>query len=163
MSLTPLPGMHTFVKNLFADVLNTLWPASQGPDVCDTSWCTSPDGVGGYNCWANWQQHGEACSCSQGTARLTGDIYNPGGWKQYACCKSGNNGGSQCAATSQVTRGRLLRKVVLSACSVPGSSPSALANVPSVYLAGGDSGRHELPDYPEHHVDGYTRHARHGR
>ena len=28
---------------------------------CDAKWCMSPDGAGGYDCWAGWA--GEKCLC----------------------------------------------------------------------------------------------------
>ena len=35
------------------------------------NYCTSPDGMGGYNCWAGTDV--ERCTCSRGSARMTGN------------------------------------------------------------------------------------------
>ena len=54
--------------------------------------CTSPDGYNGTDdhCWAVW---GEACSCSRGYAKTTGEVvYSPSSWSwshQYKCCPDG--------------------------------------------------------------------------
>ena len=59
---------------------------------CSQDWCTSPDGGGGYDCWAGSES--EECGCSQGSARETGasseDVF------EYTCCMSGDNVGEEC-------------------------------------------------------------------
>lgn len=62
-------------------------------DVCKEEWCTSPDGKGGQDCWAGpaakvGEGQPEPCSCSQGTAELTGDrirLYETW-YYRYTCC-----------------------------------------------------------------------------
>ena len=53
--------------------------------------CTSPDGYNGTDCWAIW---GEACSCSRGYAKTTGEVLYSDlpffhQYTQYKCCPDG--------------------------------------------------------------------------
>lgn len=65
------------------------------PPECSDSWCTSPTDVGDKNandCWAGSKS--EACTCSKGSARMTGDKmeYKGSTYYQYTCCTSEDNG-----------------------------------------------------------------------
>ena len=73
--------------------------AKAPPPGCSFSACTSPDGRGGYDCWAGSAL--EPCTCSSGKARETGvssfDPRVPGRHHyQYSCCTSGANQGEHC-------------------------------------------------------------------
>ena len=61
---------------------------------CSQDWCTSPDGGGGYDCWAGSES--EECGCSQGSARETGASYPEHDVVDYTCCMSGDNVGEEC-------------------------------------------------------------------
>ena len=66
---------------------------------CSDLWCTSPDGNGGLDCWAGSRD--EACTCSQGSARMTGLTITAFGTQyfEYRCCsseESGANTGEEC-------------------------------------------------------------------
>ena len=77
------------------------YPTSH-PSYChvgETGWCTSPDGNGGYDCWAGTRD--EPCTCSEGHARLTGrtTVINNVTRYHYNCCRgrsSGTNDGVEC-------------------------------------------------------------------
>ena len=58
---------------------------------CSQAWCTSPNGQGGYDCWAGG--HGEAYSCSVGSSDLTGERWYGWGtyYYEYTCCRSTGN------------------------------------------------------------------------
>ena len=70
------------------------------PNECSDAYCTSPNGIGGYDCWAGSTT--EPCSCSSGwSARMTGTTTTSGGvtYYQYSCCSSearGRNTGPEC-------------------------------------------------------------------
>lgn len=58
---------------------------SQGKQECADT-CTSPDGNGGYDCWAG---NGEPFSCADGySSELTGETVQSEGktWNVYKCC-----------------------------------------------------------------------------
>ena len=71
---------------------------------CDSSAtpprCTADNGQGGYDCWggASWK----GCTCSSGTARLTGQTFddsNGNVYYEYTCCDgdtTGTNVGVEC-------------------------------------------------------------------
>ena len=62
---------------------------------CYTDWCTSPDGHGGYDCWAG--SSAEPCTCMEGKAKETGKSLEHEGrtYYGYACCKDdGTNNGT---------------------------------------------------------------------
>ena len=64
-------------------------------ETCSTAACTSPDGLGGYDCWAGTAH--EACTCSSGEARVTNTKVLFGiTYYQYACCTGGVNVGQYC-------------------------------------------------------------------
>ena len=72
----------------------------QAPE-CSANWCTSPNGVGGFDCWGGSATEG--CTCSQGSARVTGRTTVSSGmtYYEYTCCTSENNGpntGDECGA-----------------------------------------------------------------
>ena len=61
--------------------------ASENPNGCSSSWCSSPDGQGGTDCWAG--PYSEPCSCSQGAAYPVGQQYIDSldaTYTQYTCC-----------------------------------------------------------------------------
>ena len=59
---------------------------------CSQEWCTSPNGDGGHDCWAGTES--EACTCSQGKAKV---VYDDGGeYVQYTCCTDGSGTGEEC-------------------------------------------------------------------
>jgi len=63
---------------------------------CFSQWCTSPDENNGTECWAGtWF---EPCSCSQGTATMTGTTAAHFGslWYKYTCCTSQPTDGEAC-------------------------------------------------------------------
>ena len=76
--------------------------ASDG--YCSQAWCTSTDGHEGYDCMAGTP--GEACTCSQGTAKETGYVdYGCDGEEsedgevhcyEYTCCTDGSGQGEEC-------------------------------------------------------------------
>jgi hypothetical protein len=69
--------------------------AKAPPTGCSYSTCTSPDGRGGYDCWAGTAT--EACTCSSGEARVTNTKVVFGTtYYQYACCTGGVNVGRYC-------------------------------------------------------------------
>ena len=66
---------------------------------CSQAYCTSPDGNGGYDCWAG-SEH-EECSCSNGyEAKETGTTldYDGDTYYDYVCCPAGTQGtvGEEC-------------------------------------------------------------------
>ena len=63
---------------------------------CSQAWCTSPNGDGGYDCWAG--SDSEECSCSQGKAKETGERLESGGttYYEYTCCTDGSGHGEEC-------------------------------------------------------------------
>lgn len=67
---------------------------------CTESRCSSPDGQGGYDCYAP-ASRGEECSCTQGSARVL-SVFD---WEDtqlyhYSCCDSGPTDGPSCGYTS---------------------------------------------------------------
>ena len=64
---------------------------------CNVAWCTSKADDGGHDCWAGTKN--EACTCSQGTATMTGDV-KPNSEDipqyKYTCCKNEPTDGMQC-------------------------------------------------------------------
>ena len=66
--------------------------------VCSPMWCTSPNGRGGYNCWAGTPN--EPCTCSKGKAKETGRsvVWDVDGktYYEYVCCTDGSGTGEQC-------------------------------------------------------------------
>jgi len=54
--------------------------------LCTSDWCTSPDGEGGYDCWAGSPTEG--CTCEEGKARETGRSIEHEGrtYYGYVCC-----------------------------------------------------------------------------
>ena len=69
--------------------------------TCSSAWCTSPNGYGGHDCWAGRGgvlDRGEPCTCSQGSARLTGEttVYRGDRIYKYTCCDGGDNVGEEC-------------------------------------------------------------------
>jgi len=66
-----------------------------GSSSCYTDWCTSPDGHGGYDCWAG--SSAEPCTCMEGKAKETGKSLEHEGrtYYGYACCiDDGTNNGT---------------------------------------------------------------------
>ena len=63
---------------------------------CSQAWCTSPNGDGGYDCWAG--SDSEECSCSEGKAKETGERVESGGttYYEYTCCTDGSGHGEEC-------------------------------------------------------------------
>ena len=63
---------------------------------CSQAWCTSPNGDGGYDCWAG--SDSEECSCSEGKAKETGERLESGGttYYEYTCCNDGSGHGEEC-------------------------------------------------------------------
>lgn len=65
-------------------------------DSCSNTSCKSPDGKGGFDCYAgSWS---EPCECSEGIARETGKTIHYQGEKyyEYTCCVNGSNEGREC-------------------------------------------------------------------
>jgi len=75
---------------------------SDDSGTCDASACTSPGGdvdvtaVGGQDCWAGTPL--QACTCSAGRARLTGQVQDTGYGTlyEYTCCTGGHTVGESC-------------------------------------------------------------------
>ena len=65
-------------------------------EFCSSTLCTSPNGWGGYDCWAGSPT--EACTCSSGTAKATGETTESMGqtYYLYTCCSDGSGTGEQC-------------------------------------------------------------------
>jgi len=65
-------------------------------EFCSSTLCTSPNGWGGYDCWAGSPT--EACTCSSGTAKATGETteYMGQTYYLYTCCSDGSGTGEQC-------------------------------------------------------------------
>jgi len=63
---------------------------------CNKDWCTSPDAIGGYDCWAGSSV--EPCTCSEGKAKETGgsEEYMGQTYYEYICCTDGSGTGEQC-------------------------------------------------------------------
>jgi Mg-chelatase subunit ChlD len=63
---------------------------------CNKDWCTSPDSIGGYDCWAGSSV--EPCTCSTGKAKETGESVEYMGqtYYEYICCTDGSGAGEQC-------------------------------------------------------------------
>ena len=63
---------------------------------CNKDWCTSPDAIGGYDCWAGSSV--EPCTCSEGKAKETGgsEEYMGQTYYEYVCCTDGSGTGEQC-------------------------------------------------------------------
>ena len=63
---------------------------------CSQAWCTSPNGDGGYDCWAG--SDSEECSCSEGKAKETGERseYDGTTYYEYTCCTDGSGHGEEC-------------------------------------------------------------------
>ena len=63
---------------------------------CNKDWCTSPDAIGGYDCWAGSSV--EPCTCSTGKAKETGESgeYMGQTYYEYVCCTDGSGTGEQC-------------------------------------------------------------------
>ncbi len=79
---------------LYLALLAALLPvrATRSETGCNTDWCTSPDGKGGYDCWAGSPK--EPCTCSEGKAKETGESGKHMGqtYYEYVCCTDGTNG-----------------------------------------------------------------------
>ena len=65
-------------------------------EFCSSTLCTSPNGWGGYDCWAGSPT--EPCTCSSGTAKATGETteYMGQTYYLYTCCSDGSGTGEQC-------------------------------------------------------------------
>lgn len=71
---------------------------------CSQQYCTAPDGKGGYHCLAGSKY--QACSCSQGVARVINEVPILPEWKSpefmldrlynYTCCTNGTVKEEQC-------------------------------------------------------------------
>jgi len=63
---------------------------------CNKDWCTSPDTIGGYDCWAGSSV--EPCTCSTGKAKETGESgeYMGQTYYEYVCCTDESGTGEQC-------------------------------------------------------------------
>ena len=63
---------------------------------CNKDHCTSPDAIGGYDCWAGSSV--EPCTCSEGKAKETGESgeYMGQTYYEYVCCTDGSGTGEQC-------------------------------------------------------------------
>ena len=118
-TMTPVPTI-TYAPTPIPTVAATSSTVSPTIYNCSSAWCTSPDGYGGYDCWAGTSDEG--CTCSQGEARET-HVYS-GSYYQYECCLSdsyGWNDGKYCGVYGANTKGQ----------SSPSSSSSyAAAGVP---------------------------------
>jgi hypothetical protein len=73
--------MHLLLLSLLLSIL------SSGLSTCDTSWCTSLDFEGGFDCYVG---DIDSCSCSEGSSLLTGNEieYNGVIYLEYTCCDS---------------------------------------------------------------------------
>jgi len=89
--------------------------ATQNDEICSSSWCTSTDGNGGYDCWAGTRE--ESCTCSRGKSKETGKkrtITNGYRYRyilyQYVCCEYSMGKGEVCGdySSSKVIRGVLI-------------------------------------------------------
>merc|ERR1719506_2071693 len=64
---------------------------------CSGEYCRSPDPWGGHDCWAGSDV--ERCTCSRGSARMTGGTtyYEGKTYYEYTCCPDdGYNQGEEC-------------------------------------------------------------------
>ena len=92
-------------------------------DDCSQDRCRSPNGEGGYDCWAG--SAGEACACSAGEARETGQTVDYDGTKyyEYTCCIHGSNVGEECGDNTHESAAAvmgILAIIVFCACLVCG-------------------------------------------
>ncbi|CAL6326891.1 unnamed protein product [Bathycoccus prasinos] len=71
---------------------------------CNKDWCTSPDAIGGYDCWAGSSV--EPCTCSTGKAKETGENteYMGQTYYEYVCCTDGSGVGEQCGDFKELRR-----------------------------------------------------------
>ena len=94
--------------------------AAFGAD-CSTEWCRSPDGDDGHDCWAGSED--EACKCSKGEARLTGETGKYDGTKyyEYTCCEAddGTNVGEECGDYEEDAAWWVVLLIVFFCCVVP--------------------------------------------
>jgi hypothetical protein len=60
---------------LAALVASTMKRSAQQPPQCDQMRCSSPDGQGGFDCWATMVLN-ERCNCLSGHPHLTGRTFN---------------------------------------------------------------------------------------
>jgi hypothetical protein len=100
--------------------------------VCNTTWCTSPNGVGGTDCFGGII--GEPCGCSSGTARILPDQPQPltaGAvgqlyFYEYTCCDDDDepNTGESCG---------------LSACDLSHCTSPGLDGTSDCYVDGGEA------------------------
>jgi hypothetical protein len=69
-------------------------------EFCSSSLCTSPNGLGGYDCWAGTLF--EPCTCSAGVAKETGETMELYGqtYYSYTCCTDGSGTAQQCGLFS---------------------------------------------------------------
>lgn len=71
-------------------------PSAVKEPTCSMKWCTSIAGKGGNDCWAGTVDEG--CTCSTGTASLTGNtqLRNDFLFYEYTCCTDGTGIGEEC-------------------------------------------------------------------
>ena len=71
---------------------------------CNKDHCTSPDAIGGYDCWAGSSV--EPCTCSEGKAKETGENteYMGQTYYEYVCCTDGSGAGEQCGDFKELRR-----------------------------------------------------------
>ena len=88
-------------KNLLVPFVFTLAVTHTArADTCSSTFCTSPNGLGGYDCWAGSRT--EPCTCSAGAAKETGESMQHMGqtYYLYTCCTDGSGTGEQCGTFS---------------------------------------------------------------
>jgi surface protein len=75
-------------------------PRASSDEFCSSTFCTSPNGSGGYDCWAGSRT--EPCTCSAGAAKETGESMQHMGqtYYLYTCCTDGSGTGEQCGTFS---------------------------------------------------------------
>ena len=71
---------------------------------CNKDHCTSPDAIGGYDCWSGSSV--EPCTCSKGKAKETGgsEEYMGQTYYEYVCCTDGSGAGEQCGDFKELRR-----------------------------------------------------------
>mgnify|MGYP001336284636 CR=1 FL=1 len=86
---------------------------AEDDDDCSPDRCTSPDGQGGYDCWAGSES--EACTCSKGDARETGQKieYDGTTYYEYTCCRHGKNIGESCGDNVHESAAAVLGSIVI--------------------------------------------------
>ena len=84
---------------------------------CNKDHCTSPDAIGGYDCWAGSSV--EPCTCSEGKAKETGgsEEYMGQTYYEYVCCTDGSGTGEQCGDFKESDEVSISTNLIIFVCS----------------------------------------------